>query len=527
MSNTLSFSYRPLGGAGQIGANSYLFNFPSESFVIDCGILFPREKNLGINYLICDYSELYHTPPHFLILTHMHEDHVGALAHFIKYFPALPIYCSEMVADFVKKKFQISTLNLNIVKDQTVLEREGFKITFHHMEHSTPKTLGLEISFGDDLIYFSSDFRYSKNLPLKFPRAKRKFLFCDSTNIEVENHKTSEASLPAEFDKIFKENKSRIFVTLFSSNIERLATIINSAIKHKRDIILCGRSLVTNYGIGLAHEMVTFSDRVYNYKDYPDPESDNQVVLLSGCQGDLRSALRRVATDEDVIYHLRPSDLFIFSSKTIPGNEKDVISIINALAKKGCHMITAYDSPIHASGHSSKEELTSFYKLFKPTHVIPIHGEHVHLRKHVEFAQKKKIDSYFVANGQQLTVYPSHLEINELESKENIFIHGEKNKEIEKATLNQRRKIAENGLMSCTVILSGGKLIPDIEFIGLPESANKIKNQLIHIISQEYVRSPIHDEKWSEHLRILLRKTYSSIYGYKPITVVKVFDVHR
>ena len=524
----------PLGGLGQIGSNAVLVEAKSSRVLIDSGILFPYESCFDINYLIPDF---YHIErPEALIITHGHEDHIGAIVHLIKHFPGLPIYAPAFASALIKKKFEYSNMHvpINIYGENHTLKFDEFSINPIHVNHSIPQTYGLLINAFDDSIFYVSDFKIDKNSPYEKPfdfkrlktlikNSNRKILMADSTNITSKNLNTpGEGDLIPHFQDLMNSNSQRVFVTTFSSNIHRIQTIINASKAAQRKIIAYGRSInsysETAEEFGLLKNWKTSVDNIEDI----DLEKEKLSIIISGCQGDFRSALRRVVNNTDP--HFRPGkkDLFVFSSKAIPGNEKTIGFIINELTRSGAKVITENDRFVHVSGHPGKSDLLELYEVMEPQILIPIHGEVHFLYKHAHYFLEKFPDkeAHILLNHQSL-ILNDRIVINKNEERLPIPIHGS-GITIEKNKILQRKKVAKTGAIFCS--LRGENLL--LTPLGLPEFFIESHLEKVKKLIQDKIANTKSKDQHtlSEIIRIDTRRYCQKHLGYKPVVVVHKMD---
>lgn len=530
---------QPFGGLGQIGANMLMWASKNERIVIDAGILFPLEDCFDINYLIPDYSSL--DAPSDLIITHGHEDHLGAVIHALERFPEMNVWAPAFAAGILRKKFSYEKIKhrIQVYDDKKVWFTEEWEIHPIHVNHSIPQTFGiLLIDKAKRFCAFHvSDFKCNesdsyekaidfKKIQLLSQGIEKRFFFADSTSVTSKAEKTpDESSLIPSFEKIITEAEGRVFFTLFSSNIERIQNILDVALKDDRKVVPFGRSM--NFYMEIAHELGLLRDFKLAFKDPDSVKKDtkNIVVLVSGCQGDFKSTLRRVAWAEDGIFKLVPSDTFVFSSKAIPGNEKKLALVINKLYEQGCRVITPDQMPLHVSGHAGREDVRRLAEVFKPTHFIPIHGESAFLHEHAAWMREKFSNTicevlynfHYLSLTDDLRVF-----ITAQEAPKPIIIHGN-NIPIESEAIAERRKVAAAGMIFVSVRLDSiknTKVKIEADLFGLPLAyANKEK---CVTLVQDYLKThKIRDqEKYSDDLRVYLRRYYEVLLGYRPVVLI-------
>ena len=532
----------PVGGIGQIGSNMTLIQGANDTILIDAGILFPYEDFFDINYLIPDLSTI-PTPSH-LVISHGHEDHIGAVFHVIKQFPNIKVLASPFTAALIRKKLEFNHTPYPITEYRH-FDQLGFKdftIDPIHVNHSIPETHGLLIrdhkeEFG---LFFISDFKIDYKTiyerPFDFEKLiklsknlKRKVLLVDSTNITSNTLKTpSEVDIIPVMDEIFGSTDKRIFITCFSSNIHRLMTFISLAKKHGRRVVPHGRSMISYLNTANELGMIPDFDSVVKSADSVTPNQDNVVVLLSGCQGDFRGTFRRFCMGEDSTFKPRADDLVLLSSKAIPGNEKKISLLMNKLAEIGIKIITSQEKMIHVSGHPGRDDLVHLYEKFNPTDIIPIHGETSFIRAHFEHIKKtfpSATPHYFLNFDSLIVSDDLKLKIVLGEKHEPIIIHG-KYLTLEKEKISERRKLACNG--SVFISLKISKSLTDVEkisftFQGLPGFITKSDDKFKRFLENYFVQISFKDlDKTTEELRIAVRRYFDQILGYKPQTFIHV-----
>ena len=511
----------------------------NERIVIDAGILFPLEECFDINYLIPDYSSL--DAPRDLIITHGHEDHLGAVVHALERYPDMNVWAPAFAAAILRKKFAYEKVKhrIQVYEESHVWHTEEWEIHPIHVNHSIPQTYGMLLIDKQKRFcaFHVSDFKCNerdsyekavnyKKIEMLSTGIEKRFLFADSTSITSRSEKTpDEESLIPSFEKIISEAPGRVFFTLFSSNIERIQNILDATIKDGRKLVPFGRSM--SFYMEIANELGILKDLELAYKD-PDSvkkETKNIVVLVSGCQGDFKSTLRRVAWAEDGIFKLQAGDTFAFSSKAIPGNEKKLSLVINKLYEQGCRVITSDHMPLHVSGHAGREDIRRLASVFKPTHFIPIHGESSFLFEHSAWMREHFPNTvsevlynfhYLSLTNDLRTFVTAH------EAPKPVMIHGN-NLPIENEAISERRKVATTGIIFVSVKLDSiknSKIKIEVDMLGLPLAyADKEKCEaLVH----DYLKAnKIREQsKYAEDLRVYLRRYYEVLLGYRPVVLI-------
>lgn len=533
------FSILPIGGVEEIGSNMTLIRTKDEDIVIDCGMLFPYEECFDINYLIPDFSLLDSSKFTSIIITHGHEDHIGALAHLLKEFPDITVYVSKFTLHLLHRKLEEHkiTFKYKLYDPFTDLSFKNIDVFPVHVNHSIPETCGLIIRSKDKHwgALYISDFKvdlYSKHeKPIDLTRIQEKLsecketaFFIDSTNILNDGKTIAEGDLKNDLKSLMERDENRIFITLFASNVHRMNAIAKMGKAAGRKIVIMGRSLKTY--MEAAHE-TGHSDLSPEELFQPDQvkgQTGKMLIFLSGCQGDFLSALRRFSYGEDTHFKPTSSDLVVFSSKVIPGNEKKIYRIYNKLTEFGANIITASDHLIHASGHPGKEDLHILIKSFTPNFYFPIHGESFFLKKHHEFIQAHypKISAHLIYNYQEVILGEGTVKIEEHESKEPRIIHG-KAIEIEKTQISQRRKMATQGAVFISFHRSMNHL--EITTLGLPLVAQELKENLKKRLLEQVKKdlSGREETYFKDQIKISTRQFYNLHLGYKPMTEVHLY----
>lgn len=533
---------KPVGGVGQIGSNMTLIQGDTDVIMIDAGILFPYEDFFDIDYLIPDLSQI--PEPTHLVITHGHEDHIGAVLHVVKKFPKIKVLASPFTAGLIRKKLEFAHHTHQIFEyrhfDQ--LGFNDFTIDPIHVNHSIPETVGLLIKDIKEQvgIFFISDFKIDfKTIyerPFDFDKLvkhtkdlKRKILLCDSTNITSGTKETpSEQDLIPVLDDIFNEASNRIFITCFSSNIHRLMTFISLCKKHNKKLVPHGRSMISYLNTANELGMIPDFPSVVRQADTMTGKEDNIVVLLSGCQGDFRGTFRRFCVGEDSQFKPRPEDTVVLSSKAIPGNEKKISLLLNRLSEVGCKVITAQDKLIHVSGHPGKNDLVMLYNKYQPTDIVPIHGESYFIREHIEFvktAYPNATAHYFHNNDELIINKDLKLEVLDGPDIDPIIIHG-KGIVLEKEKISERRKLACNGSVFLSLKLSSTRAKVEkytFHTMGLPTLITLNEEKFKRFLDSYFIQINFKDEeKTNEELRVAIRRYFDQILGYKPMTTIHI-----
>ncbi len=476
----------PLGGLDEIGKNLTVIEYGEEILVIDCGLAFPSESMLGIDLVIPDTAYLARNRKKVvgLVLTHGHEDHIGAVPYALKNFNA-PIYGSRMTLGLLEHKLRehgmASEADLNTVKPGTVKKiGQSFKVEFINVNHSIAGALALAIHTPVGVLVHTGDFKIDCT-PINgeminltrlgdLGRAGVLALFSDSTNVERSGYTMSERTVGERFDEIFKKSPDkRIIVASFASNVHRIQQIINSAVRNKRKVAVSGRSMLTIIEVAMELGYLHVpKGTIIDIEEIGRFRSEQLVIVTTGSQGEPMSALTRMAFSDHRSVEIGHGDLVILSANPIPGNEKAVSTVINELFKKGAEVIYESLAEVHVSGHACQEELKLMLGLVKPKYFIPVHGEHRHLVRHARLGELMgvKPENVFVMSlGEVLELNQDGAAVTGNVTAGQVLVDGIGVGDVGNIVLRDRKHLGEEGLIVAVVTLSKEKEIlagPDI-----------------------------------------------------------------
>ena len=475
----------PLGGLGEIGLNMMAVEYGDDILVIDAGLMFPDEYMPGVDIVIPDFQYLRDKRDRvkWIILTHGHEDHIGAMPFFLREF-SVPVYGSGFTLELLKEKLKehrlLEQADLRRVAAGEIAHFGPFEVEFIHVNHSIIDGFGLAIRTPEGVIVHSGDFKIDPTpvdgLLTDLPRFSRygeegvlAFL-SDSTNAEKDGFTLSEAEVRKTLADIIEGCEGRVIVAMFASNISRIQQIINLAIQSDRKILLNGKSMITNVNIarreGFVHlpEGVEIGER--QVSQYPD---DRIAIITTGSQGEPMSALTRMAQGRHKNISINPGDTVILSSKFIPGNEKAITATINNLYRMGAEVVYEKVSAIHTSGHANREELKLMLSLVKPRFFVPIHGEYRHLVKHIQLAGEMGVPAdrtLLAEDGIEICFHDGKGSLGERIQTGRVFVDGKGVGDIGDLVLRDRRRLSEHGMaiVLLTVDEKTGNIIygPDI-----------------------------------------------------------------
>jgi len=392
-----------LGGLGEIGKNMMLIEYENDILVIDSGIMFPKQEMLGVDFVIPNtkYLEDNKHKIQALIVTHGHEDHIGAIPYLIERIGNPPVYATKLTKGLIEakmKEFQTKRPSISIIKPGDNIKLGPFEVEPFRVNHSIPDGVGFAIRTPVGLIVHTGDFKFD-HTPVdeevtdfsrlaSYSKEGVLVLLSDSTNIEVPGYTVSEKAVGETFDSIFERAKGRIVVASFASLINRIQQFVNSAVKHKRKVIISGRSMQNNVETATKLGYLKIPQGVLaDIRQINNLRDEEVVVICTGSQGEAYSALVRMASGDHKDVMIKPGDTVVVSASPIPGNETAISATINSLFRLGADVIYGRQVDIHVSGHAAQEELKTMLDIIRPKYFIPIHGEDRHLILHCRLAQ--------------------------------------------------------------------------------------------------------------------------------------------
>lgn len=456
----------PLGGLGEIGKNITVFEYGKDIIVVDCGMAFPDDEMLGIDLVLPDTTYLERNKERIkgIVVTHGHEDHIGAIPYLLKEVN-VPVYGTRLSLGLLEYKLEehniLPTCTLETVKQGQIIELGSFKVEFIRSTHSIADAVALAIHTPLGVVVHTSDFKIDytpiSGEPIdlaRFAELGKKgvlLLMADSTNVERTGYTMSERTVGKAFEEIFVNAENRIIVATFASNIHRIQQIVHAAVKHARKVAICGRSMVnvSKRAMELGYLDIpegTLVD-IEQIKNYPD---DKLVIISTGSQGEPMSALSRMSSGDHRQVEIIPGDLVVISATPIPGNEKSVSRVINDLSKKGAEVIYEALADIHVSGHACQEELKLMHRLVKPKYFLPVHGEYRHLKQHANLAQSlgmKRETIIIMEIGQVLEINADSAGINGSVPSGKVLVDGLGIGDVGNVVLRDRKHLSEDGLI--------------------------------------------------------------------------------
>ena len=489
----------PLGGLHEIGKNITVFEYENEIIVVDCGLSFPEDDMLGIDLVIPDISYLEKNVEKIkgLVITHGHEDHIGAVPYLLKKMN-IPIYATKLTAGLIRNKLEEhkllrSTELHEVVQGQTISLGKNFKVEFIRSSHSIPDSVMLAITTPAGTVLHTGDFKVDytpiDGKIMDFGRIAELgnqgilALMSDSTNAERKGFTMSESSVGEVFDKLFLHCTKRIVVATFASNVHRVQQIVNSAVKYNRKIAVCGRSMINMIETARELGYIECPENIFididMINNYPD---ENLVIITTGSQGEPMSALTRMAAGDHRKVKITPNDLVIISATPIPGNEKFVSKVIDDLMQIGAEVVYSSLEAIHVSGHACQEEQKLIIALAKPKYFIPVHGEYRQLIAHSETAQSMGIDKNHIimmSNGRILELNDHQAEFTTTVPCGRVLVDGLGVGDVGSIVLRDRQHLSQDGLIIIVLTMDSatGEVVagPDVisrGFVYVRESEN-------------------------------------------------------
>jgi ribonuclease J len=546
----------PLGGIGEFGMNCMGIRFDDEMIVVDAGMGFPEETPYGVDISIpnFDFLDEYRENLQALILTHGHEDHIGALPYFLKKFN-LPVYASRFTMALAEKKLDehrmLDEVLLHRVRPNQIVEIGSFKIEFIHASHSLVDCFSLAIKTPLGTLIHTGDYKidetpvigkpYDLQTLSKYGEEGVLALLGDSTNATVEGRTPSEQAVIPAFEEIFENTDGRIIVSTFSSSIHRLQIVFDLAYEFDRKVCVLGRSMQKN--VELADDLGLLQiphDTLVDLGTSRTLNDDEIVYIITGSQGENRAALWNMAASSYKGLEIEKGDTVVLSARIIPGNEKNISRLIGNLYKRGANIIEEKRRLIHVSGHASQEDIKIMVETSRPKYVVPIHGEYRMLFRHKEFI-KNHIAGYedeniiLIENGDVLEFDELGARVREKHELNRTFIDEESLGEIEYDIIRERKKLAYGGAVSLVVKIDKDKNQlagePQVTFQGVagidPTNgfAGEVKRAVAGVIAAMKPQE-IADKNWlQENVRIHLKRFLQKETGTKPVIVTTIVEI--
>ncbi len=543
--DTDEFVFVPLGGAGEIGMNLNLYGLDGKWLMLDLGVTFGEENLPGIDLVMPDPSFIEERREDLLaiIVTHAHEDHLGAIPYL---WPRLrcPVYATPFAAAVLRRKLREVKLEDEVELHEVPLGGRvvlgPFDLEFITVTHSTLEPNAVAIRTRQGTVLHTGDFKVDPD-PLIGEATDVAALsrvgdegvlamVCDSTNVLYNGSSGSEGALRKSLDGLFADRPGRIVVTTFASNVARIETVAKLAARHDRHLALVGRSLwrITDAAreAGYLQDLPPFLSDA----DVGHLPADKVVLLATGCQGEPRAAMAKIASDQHPHVQLDPGDLVIFSSKVIPGNEKSITRLQNQLAELGIDLVTESDDFVHVSGHPARDELAQYYGWVRPRIAVPVHGESRHLAEHAAFARSLQVpEAVELCNGAVLRLAPGAAEIVDHVPAGRLALDGSTLISVDANPLRERRRLMREGVIFLTLVADhDGALLTDPRWRaeGVHWDAGGKEAELVTAVADAVAALPVgqrgDDETVREVARLVVRRHFRRAHDKRPTVVVEL-----
>ncbi|WP_428516809.1 ribonuclease J [Roseovarius sp.] len=544
-------TYLALGGAGEIGMNAYVYGYGAPGkeryILVDLGVTFPdMDGTPGVDLIFPDIAWLEERRDQLeaVFITHAHEDHVGAVAHYYDQLGA-PIYARAFTANIARRKMEEHGHPEKAV--QTVspwpetTEAGPFTVGFAPISHSIPESSGLVIDTPAGRIVHSGDFKidmspvvgeaFDEGMWAEIAKPGVKALVCDSTNVFNAHEGRSESTVGPEIEKLVAGCKGMVVATTFASNVARVKTLAEAGERAGRSICLLGRAMRRMIEASVETGVLTDFPRTISPEEVREIPRENVMLIVTGSQGERRAASAQLAQGKYNGIELKPGDTFLFSSKTIPGNERGVIRIINQFSEQGVDVVDDSSGLYHVSGHANRPDLKKLHQIVQPQFVVPMHGEHRHLREHVKLAGESKLHGVLAPNGTMIDLWGNRAEVAEYVETGRTYLDGSVKIGALDGIVRDRIRMALNGHVTINVILDESDEPlgePWCELMGLAETGSSraplvdvLEEDLSQFMGRAKSKTLSDDEALEDGLRKVARQSALGEIGKKPeVTVI-------
>lgn len=542
----------PLGGLGEIGMNCQMWNTPEGCVLVDCGIMFPDDQQLGVDVVIPPLEPILAQRGRLLgvVLTHGHEDHIGAVPWLVSFIKGLKVYGSPMTLALVEHKLRERALldraELITVTPEHELTLGGLRFHFIPVSHSIPQGYALAVDTPVGKVVHTGDFKIdafpSDGVGTDLPALRSfagadgvRLLLSDSTNAESEGHTQSEKLVRETFHEIFSEAKGRIVITLFSSHIERIQTVFDMAREFDRAVVVSGRSLVNNIERGRDLGFMRMPPELFMDQTIPDVSPERMVVIATGSQGEPLSALSRIASGEHRQLSIMEGDTVIMSSRVIPGNARSVNRLINQMYRMGADICHDGTRPVHVSGHGRRDELRTMLDAVRPKFFVPIHGEYRHLIQHRDLARDWGIAperTFIINDGEPLTLLPDTIRLEEKIPADSILVDGKGVGDVGNLVLRERQLLGGDGVVVVVLVLDEetGEVIhgPDMiskGFVFEQQFSHLLEDAKCLVLDHLETSPRLGIPRLGDRIRSSLRSFFRKVVGRDPVVVPVITEV--
>ncbi|KRF34239.1 ribonuclease J [Nocardioides sp. Soil805] len=540
----------PLGGLGEVGRNMTVFEYADRLLIVDCGVLFPEDHHPGVDLILPDFDSIRDRldKVEALVLTHGHEDHIGATPYLLRERGDIPLVGSELTLALLGSKLREHRLKEtvhHVVKEGETITFGPFVLEFVAVNHSIPDALAVVIRTGAGVVLHTGDFKMDQ-LPLdgritdlnEFARLGDEgvdLFMTDSTNAEVPGFTTSEKDIAPILDRVFHKSAQRIIVACFASHVHRVQQVIDAAVANNRKIAYVGRSMVRNMAIAkdLGYLHVPAGVLV-DAKELADLPPERQVLISTGSQGEPLSALSRIAQRSHAFVHLEEGDTVVLASSLIPGNENAVYRVINGLSRWGANVVHKGNALVHVSGHASAGELLYCYNIVKPRNVLPIHGEIRHMRANADLAVATGVPRERVVMAEDGVVVDLVDGVAKIAGKVDcgyVFVDGTTIGDVSETSMKDRRILGEEGFISVIVVVDSvtGKVAggPEIHARGFAEDDSifdAIKPGIIDAIDKAVADGMVDSYQLQQTVRRVVGRWVNKAHRRRPMIIPVVLE---
>jgi ribonuclease J len=540
-------AFLPLGGTGEIGMNLNLYRCDGEWLAVDCGIGFGGAELPEVEIMTPDPGFIADRRDRLraLVITHAHEDHVGAVAWLWPHLQC-PVYATPFVAAVLRRKLAeaglLNQVKLHVIAPGGAFEVQPFGLRFIRMAHSIPEAQALAITTRHGVILHTGDWKLDPS-PLIGPPTDEDTLaalgergvlamVCDSTNAMVEGHSGSEAEVRQSLTALIRGLRGRVAVTCFASNVARLESITRAGLDAGRSVALVGRSLRNIDAAARSCGYLTDLPPFLREEDIDDVPDDRLLLLVSGTQGEPRSAMTRIALDSHPRVALGDGDTVVYSSRVIPGNERAIGNVQDALVRRGVRLMTPDDHLVHVSGHPARDELRRLYRLVKPRYAVPVHGEWRHLAAHADLAREAGAEPMLLEDGDLLNLAPGRVEVVDSAVTGRLVVDGNRLVPLGGGVMSARKRMLFNGVAVASLAVDGaGRLTgrPRVSMPGLFErddpEADRIAGEMEDSIEDLPAALRRDDAALTDAARAALRRALGKRLQKRPLVEVHVLRV--
>ncbi len=540
----------PLGGLGEVGRNMTVFEYDGRLLIVDCGVLFPEENHPGVDLILPDFSAIRDRLDDVdaLVLTHGHEDHIGAVPFLLRERQDIPLVGSQLTLALLGGKLREHRLKNTVkavVEEGDRISFGPFDLEFVAVNHSIPDALAVAIRTGAGMVLHTGDFKMDQ-LPLDgritdlraFARLGEEgvdLFLTDSTNAEVPGFTTSEKDIAPVLERVFHNSSGRIIVACFASHVHRVQQVMDAAAEHGRKVAYVGRSMVRNMGIArdLGYLQVP-PGLLIDPKATADMPADQVVLISTGSQGEPLSALSRIAQRNHHFVHIEEDDTVVLASSLIPGNENAVYRVINGLSRWGAHVVHKGNALVHVSGHASAGELLYCYNIVRPRNVMPVHGEIRHMLANAALARATGLDADRVVLAEDGLVVDLVDGLAKVTGKVDcgyVFVDGSSVGDLTESSLKDRRILGEEGFISVIVVIDSqtGKVVsgPEIHARGFAEddtTFEEIKDPIIAALDKAVSDGVGDSYQLQQTIRRVVGRWVSGTHRRRPMIIPVVLE---